>query len=397
MLLRRRIVIIAVALLIVAALIYGFLPKPLPVDIAKVATGALRVTIDEEAKTRVKDRFVISAPVAGYMRRIELEVGDRVGKGQKVAEIEPLRSEPLDPRSRAQAEALVSAAQATLKSARENARARDAESDFAKNQLERSKKLYAEGYISKEAFDQVESDARKAEAGLLSADAEVKAAASELERAQAALIYSAKERSVKHMGFVPLRAPVSGRVLKIRHESAGVVNAGEDIIDIGDPERLEVNVEVLSTDAVKIKPGTQVLFDRWGGDLPLTGKVRAIEPQGFIKVSSLGVEEQRVVVIADITSEQEKWQKLGDGYSLEARFILWEGRNVLQVPASAMFRYGHDWAVFVVEKKRARLRKVHVGHSNGLAAEIVSGLAEGEMVIVHPDESIKDGTRVRVR
>jgi len=175
------------------------------------------------------------------------------------------------------------------------------------------------------------------------------------------------------------------------------VNSGEPLIDIGDPGKLEVKVELLSADAVKIKIGTPVFFERWGGDPALSGKVRVIEPAGFTKISSLGVEEQRVLVIADITSLPESWQRLGDGYRVDARFIIWEGKNVLQVPASALFRKGEGWAVFVVKNKRAHLRQVEIGHRTGLVAEIVSGISEGEMVIAHPDESIKDGTRVRPR
>ncbi len=191
--------------------------------------------------------------------------------------------------------------------------------------------------------------------------------------------------------------PVTGSVLKIHHESEGAVNAGDPLIDIGDPSQLEVKVEVLSADAVNIRPGTSVLFERWGGDKPLTGKVTIVEPEAFTKVSSLGVEEQRVLVIADITSLPESWQRLGDEYRVEASFIVWEGDDVLQVPESALFRKDSGWAVFVMKDKKARLREVQVGHRNGLAAEIISGISEGETVIIYPDESIRDGVRVRIR
>lgn len=391
--LRRWITIIALSALIIAAIIYGFVPKPVDVELAKAAKAPLMVTIEEEGETRVKDRFIISAPVAGYMRRVELEAGERVKDGQVVGMIEPIRANPLDPRSRAEAEASLSAAREALNSARENARSREAEADLALKELDRAKKLFSEGHISKGILDQAESDARKREADLLSAKAAVKAASFELERARAVLYHPAVEKGVK----VDVNSPVSGRVLKIHKESAGVVNAGDEIMDVGDPERLEVKVELLSSDAVKVKPGTPVVFERWGGDAPLMGKVRTIEPAGFTKVSSLGVEEQRVLVIVEIASEPEKWKHLGDGYSLEAKFILWEGKDVLQAPAGALFRYKDGWAVFVREKNRARLRQVEVGHTNGLASEIISGLSEGESVIIHPDESLKDGSRVKVR
>ena len=393
----RWITIIVIVVLVILAVVYGFIPKPVSVDVIKVSRGSLKVTVEEEGKTRVSDRFVLSAPVAGYMRRIELEVGVPVTKGQKVAELEPLKSQALDPRSRAEAEAAIAAAQAALNSAQENARSSAAEADYAKKKLERSKKLYDEGYISNEMFDQAETQAKQTEANHLAAEAAVKTAGFELEKARAVLLYSAKEEGGYHAGIILVQSPVSGQVLKIHHESAGVVNPGEPLIDIGNLKNMEVKVEVLSADAVKIKPGTPVLFERWGSDTQFSGKVRAIEPAGFTKISSLGVEEQRVLVIVDITSEPEKWQRLGDGYSLEASFILWDGQNVLQIPASALFRNKDGWAVFVVENNRAHFRNVERGHSNGLAAEIVSGLTEGEMVIMHPDESIKNGTRIRVR
>ncbi|OGQ35164.1 MAG: efflux transporter periplasmic adaptor subunit [Deltaproteobacteria bacterium RIFCSPLOWO2_01_FULL_42_9] len=394
---RRWMPIVAVAAVVVAAIVYGFIPKPVPVAIAKVSRGQLRVAIEEEGKTRVKDRFVISSSVAGYMRRINLEVGGPVAKGGVIFEIEPLRSSVLDPRSRAEAEAAVSAAEAALNAAQENARSAAAEAGYAIKKFERSKKLYDEGYISKEMFDQIEAEAKQKEANRLSAEAAVNVARFELDKASSTLRYSASEGGENHARVVAIRSPVNGRVLKIHHKSEGVVNAGDAIIDIGDPQTLEVTVEVLSSDAVKIKPGTPMLFERWGGDLPLTGKVRVVEPAAFTKVSSLGVEEQRGLVIADITSIPESWQRLGDSYRVEAGFILWEGKDILQIPASALFRYENGWAVFIFENKLAYLRKVEVGHRNGLAAEIISGLADGDVVITHPDESIKDGARVRVR
>jgi len=394
---RRRIFIITVAVIIILALAYGFMPKPLPVDVAQALPGPMRVTIDEEGKTRVRDRFVISAPVAGFLRRIELEVGDPVKKGQVVAELEPLRSSVLDPRARAEALAAVSSAQAALHAAKENAHAAEAAAEYAKKNFERQKELFGKGYTAKDTVEQADADAKRTEASLLSAEAAVRAARSEMERAQSLLGHSAAEGAADRERIVAVRAPAAGRLLKLHHESEGVVNSGDPIIDIGDPEKIEVKVEVLSADAVRIKAGTPVLFERWGGAEPLSGAVRIVEPAAFTKVSSLGVEEQRVLVIADITSLPETWKRLGDAYRVEASFIIWEGRDVLQVPASALFRKGEGWAVFIYENRRARLREVIVNHRNGLVAEIVSGLAEKEMVITHPDESIKDGSRVRIR
>jgi HlyD family secretion protein len=394
---RRKIFVIAVGVVVVLAIAYGFLPKPVPVDVASASRGPMRVTVEEEGKTRVKDRFVISAPVAGFLRRITLEIGDPVNKGQKVAVLEPLRSTVLDPRSRAEAEAGVAAARAALEAAKENARAATADAEYSRERGPRMKKLAEGGYISKDDLEQVQAAAKKAEAILLAAEAAVSAAEADLERTRSVLRHSAAGTNGSPNETVVVRAPVGGKVLRLHRESEGVVNSGDPLLDIGSPAGLEVRVEVLSADAVKIKTGMPVHFDRWGGDQPLEGAVRVVEPAGFTKVSSLGVEEQRVNVIVAFTSPDGTWQRLGDGYRLDASFIIWESKNVLQVPASALFRSGKGWAVFTVQNNRARQRLVEVGHHNGLAAEIVTGITEGEVVINHPDESIKDSVRVSPR
>ncbi|HYQ47637.1 MAG TPA: efflux RND transporter periplasmic adaptor subunit, partial [Thermodesulfovibrionales bacterium] len=353
--------------------------------------------VDEEGKTRVRDRFVISAPVAGYLRRVEFDVGDSAAKGQVIAELEPLRSTVLDPRSRAEALAALSAAQAVLNAAKENARSAAASADYALKNLERQKKLFESGYVAKDSLDQADADAKRTEANRLAADAAVRSARADVERAQSTLGHSPAEGTADRGRIVAIRAPVDGSILKVHHESEGVVNAGDPVIDIGDPRKLEVKVEVLSADAVTIRPGSTVYFERWGGENPLIGTVRTVEPEAFTKVSSLGVEEQRVLVIADITSVPEEWKRLGDGYRVEASFIIWEGKDILQVPASALFRKGEGWAVFVIEGGKARTRPVKIGHRNGLIAEITEGLSEKDTVISHPDDRISDGVRVRRR
>jgi len=395
--LRRRIFVISVGVIVLAGVVYGFLPKPVPVDIAVAQRGPLRVTVEEEGRTRVKDRFVVSAPVPGYLRRIELEVGDRVSKGQQVVLLEPLRAAVLDPRSRAEAEAAVNAAQANLNAVREKARATAADAEYARERETRMKKLADEGYIAEDDLDQAVSEAKKAEAVRLSADAAVSAAQADLERAKTALGYSAADATPAGGMTVAVRSPVAGRVLKLHRESECVVNAGEPILDIGDPRNIEVRVEVLSADAVKIRKGTIVHFERWGGERPLTGRVRVVEPAGFTKISSLGVEEQRVLVIVDLTSPAAEWQGLGDGYRLDASFVLWEGTDVLYVPASALFRKGEGWALYVIDRDRARMREVATGHRTGLMVEVVSGLEAGVPVIAHPDDTVQDGVRVRER
>ncbi|MEW6377141.1 MAG: efflux RND transporter periplasmic adaptor subunit [Thermodesulfobacteriota bacterium] len=395
--LRRWIIIITVTAVVILAILYGFMPRPVPVDLVKASRGPLRVTIEEEGKTRVKDRFIVSAPVAGFMQRVGLEVGDLVKRGQTLVKLEPLRSNVLDPRSLATAEAEVSSAEAALNVAEEKVRAAIADEKYAKSKLERMKKLYEGGYISKNDMDLAETEAKRTEANRLSAQAAVKVARFELDKARTSLRYSAAEGTRSPDRIVSVSSPVVGRVLKIHRKSEGVVNSGESLIDIGDPKTLEVRIEVLSANAVHIKPGTPVLFERWGGDSALSGRVRVVEPAGFTKISSLGVEEQRVPIIADITSLPESWQRIGEGYSVEARFIIWEGKDVLQIPASALFRKGESWAVFIVKNGRAQQREVKVGHRTGLIAEILSGLEEGEEIITHPDDSIKEGIRIRPR
>ncbi len=394
---RRKILIMTVAAVVVLGLVYGFLPKPVAVDMTVAKRGPLLVTVEEEGRTRVKDRFVISAPVAGYLKRIELEVGNTVRRGQRVAVLEPLRSTVLDPRSRAEAEAVVASAKANLNAAKEKARAAAADAVYARERNIRMKKLSEGGFIAKDDLEQSDAEAKKAEATQLSAEAAVTAAQSDLARAESTLRYSAAERTGGTDKTVKVTAPVSGRVLKLHRESEGVVNSGDPLIDIGNPRSLEVKSEVLSADAVKIRTGTPVIFERWGGVEPLKGRVRVVEPAGFTKVSSLGVEEQRVLVIADFTSSGAVWEGLGDGYRLDASFIIWEGTDVLQVPASTLFRSGDKWGLFCIENRRARLRMVEVGHRNGLSAEITGGLKEGEAVVSHPDDTVKDGVRVKIR
>lgn len=394
---RRSIFVVTVGVLVALALVYGFMPKPVSVDAIAARRGPLRVTVEEEGRTRVKDRFVVSSPVPGYLQRIDLEVGDVVSKGRRIAVLEPLRSTVLDPRSRAEAEASAASAKAVLDAAKEKARAAMADAEYARERNIRMKKLAGGGFISRDDLEQSDSEAKKAEATRLSAEAAVTAAAADLERAQSVLRYSAAEHEPGGGKAVIVHAPVSGRVLKLHRESEGVVNSGDPLVDIGDPRLLEVKAEVLSADAVKIRKGTPVVFERWGGDSPLSGRVRVVEPAGFTKISSLGVEEQRVLVIVDFTSPADVWEGLGDAYRLDTSFIIWEGKDVLQAPASALFRKGEDWALFTIENKRARLRTVEVGHRNGLSAEILSGLKEGEMVVAHPDDEVKDGARVKIR
>jgi HlyD family secretion protein len=390
---RRNIFLTLILVVIIGGTVYGFLPKKIPVEIRDVSRGPLLVTIEEEGRARLKDRFVISAPVSGYMLRNNVKVGDVIRRGEAVALLQPLPSQPLDKRSRDEAQAVVSAAEAALRAAQERQKAALADSEYLEKQLARVKNLYAKHYVAKDQFDQAEAGAQKAEAAVLAAAASVKVAHFECERAKAAL------RGISLGGGklerITVPAPIDGTVLKIYRESEGPVRAGEPLVEAGNLRNLEVYVEALSSDAVKIRRGTRVLFERWGGEATLEGIVRRVEPAGFTKISSLGVEEQRTLVIVDIVSPFEMWKSLGDGYRLEAGFIIWEEKDVLQVPAGALFRSGEDWAVFVAEKGRASLRTVKIGQRNGLSAQILSGLREHERVIIHPDDKVKGGVLIK--
>ncbi len=393
----RRIGLFVLLAVVILAIGYGFWPQPITVDVKEVTRGPLQVTIEEEGKTRVIDRFVLSAPVEGIVQRVELDVGDVIRQGQALMVLEPLRADLLDPRSRAQAEARFAAANAAFNAAKENARAAAADAHLSSMEFERIEHLYKKKSVSKQELDHAKAWALRTRANQRSAEFSLEVARFEMKAAHTALLYSAAQERNSLPEKVVIRAPVNGSIFKIHRQSEGIVNAGEALIEIGNPRALEVEVDVLSADAVRINLGMRVLFDRWGGDTTLEGSVRVVEPVGFTKISALGVEEQRVLVIVDITSPPEIWERLGDGYRLETRFILWEGHDILQIPASALFHYDDGWAVFMVKNKKAHRRLVQVGRSNGLATQIIDGLAEGDIVITHPDEAIKDRRSVRLR
>lgn len=391
---------IAAVLAVVALLVaYGFREEPVLVEIATVQRGPLQVTIEEEGKTRVTDRFVVSAPVAGYARRISLEVGDPVKRGQTIVLLDPQpqRSPVLDPRTRAEGEARIRRAEAALIEAESRIASARADASYWEGQFARVEKLYQSGDMAREAYDRTLADKRRADAALVSAEKSVEVAKAEIASARAAVMQPSRTEMRPQGDLVPVSSPVAGRVLRVVKKSEGPVNAGDALLELGNARSLEVEVEVLSADAVRIAPGTEVQLERWGGEKPLRGVVRTVEPTAFTKISALGVEEQRVRVIADIVSPEEEWQRLGDGYRVEASFVVWKSDDVLQIPASALFRYSDEWAVFVKEGDRAQRRAVRVGQRNGLAAEITGGLKEGEEVVRHPDDSIEPGTLLGVR
>ena len=395
---RRRFGLIVLTVAIVAALGYGFWPQPLWVEAATVAPRPLRVTVEAEGKTRLIDRYVLSAPVAGYLHRIDWNIGDSIQKGQPLAMIDPLPSAVLDPRRRAEAEARVAASEASLQATQQTATAARAEADYAKLDFERLSALCQRQCVVTEAErDRAESRTRQTQAQLRSAQFAVEVARHEVEAAKTALRHSAAQPGGAARETVVVRAPLDGQVLGRPRQSEGIVEPGAALLEVGDPRALEIAVDVLSADAVRIRPGTPLVLERWGGEQPLEAITRTVEPVGFTKLSALGVEEQRVWVIADLRSPAEAWSRLGDGYRVEASFIVWQGERVLQIPASALFRQGEGWAVFVIENGQARRRAVEIGQRGGLAVEIRSGLTEGEQIVTHPDDALREGAAVQVR
>jgi len=390
-------VVVLMAVIILALLTWGFWPQPVMVESVAVTRGPLTISIDEEGRTRVQDRYVIAAPVDGVACRIQLKVGDAINQGQTLLYISPLESQVLDPRSRAEAKAREAVAESALRAAREEVRAAEASATFSNNELKRLQPLADKGIVSKEALDKAVMEVRTHEAAKRSATFNVEVARYELEAARTVLKYSAATASGEPAERVPVRSPVTGKVLKVPHECEGPVKTGAPLLEVGDTTRLEVEVDVLSTDAVKIQQGMKVFFERWGGEGSLQGVVRNVEPVGFTKISALGVEEQRVLVIVDFTSPEERWVRLGDGYRVDARFVLWQDNNVLQVPASSLFRFQENWAVFVNDNGLADLRQIKIGRRNGLFAQILSGLQEDELVVNHPSDKVEDGIRLKER
>jgi HlyD family secretion protein len=388
--------VVAVLLGLVAVMV---IPRAVEVEEAAVTRGQIVVTVDHEGRTRVRDRFVVSAPVAGRVLRIDLEPGDPVVAASTVlATFEPATPVVLDPRTHAEAAARVAAARARLDQSRAQRDGAEAQHAFAVADLERLRSLAADGLISSRDVDVAETKARSATEDLVAAEAGVRSALHDLESANAALLEPSMAGEGSSRRALRITAPVDGVVLVRHRESESVVAVGEPLLEVADPERLEVIADYLSSDAVRIRPGMSATIERWGGDTPLDARVRRVEPAGFMKLSALGVEEQRVWVILDLESPHAVWAGLGDGYRIEARVVLWSGDDVLQVPTSSLFRDDDgSWAVLIDDDGRASHRRIEIGHRNGLAAEVVSWLDEGDVVIVHPPDTVDDGSRISHR
>jgi HlyD family secretion protein len=390
-LLNRR---VWVAVVVVGGLLaIALWPKTIDIDTAAVVRGPLVVTVDEEGMTRVRERFVVSSPVAGRVLRIELEPGDAVRRGAVVARV---RAEPpplLDERTRAEAQAALESARAALGRARaEEQRARATLAQLQRD-LGRVRELAKSAVVSAQEVDARESEAKAADEAVNAAVFAVRAATSELQRAQARLAPPGQDAGGR---VVPVTAPADGVVLKRLRESESVVPAGDPLVEIGDPGRLETVADLLSTDAVRVKPGARTIIEQWGGDQQLEARVRRIEPAGFTKISALGVEEQRVNIVLDFV-DPAAGAALGDAYRVEVRVVIWEAPAVLKVPTGALFREREKWAVYIVRDGRAHRALIEVGHQTGQDAEVTSGLTDRDVVILHPGDAVVDGAKVKPR
>ena len=378
--------ILAAAAIVAVALMLT--PGPVAVEVTRVSAGPLKVTVDEDGETRAHDRFIVSAPTAGRVARIEFHEGDSIAPEQVVAVLWPL---PLSAREREEQLARIAAAEALLHEASERMRHAQSDHEQALREWLRMEKLVAGGFVSPQDAEQARVAETTSAHELEATRFRMRATEADLSAARAALL--ALDATRAGSARISIRSPIAGKVLRLPEKSERVVAAGAPLIIIGDPARLEIVIDLLSTDAVKVKPGMPVTLEGWGGDKPLRARVRLVEPYGFTKTSALGVEEQRVNVIVDFVDPPGA---LGDGYRVEAKIIIWSADSVLKVPVSALFRKGETWSVFVVESGRAKQREIEIGQRGELEAEVLHGLKADETVIRHPSNDIADGTRVKI-
>ena len=400
----RKLPIVVTIAGVVAALAYGFREVPVEVDIVSVERGSFDITINDDGVTRIREKYVVSAPVAGKLHRIELHPGDEVESGETVlARLDPADPTLLDARAEAQAEARVRSATASGELATARLGRSQEALKLAQQNLSRAKALYSKKAAPRSDLDRAQQEFEMSQADVRSARFLVKVSNFETEIAQAALIRAraSGERELAPgeslgdmMAALSIKSPISGRVLRVFNEDAGVVSEGTRLLELGDPRDLEMQIDVLSSEAVRIRPGCKVFVDHWGGEGSLEGTVRMVEPSAFIKVSALGVEEHRVNVIADFRGLLDGCQSLGDGFRIETRIVVDSVSNELLVPAGVLFRQGEGWAAFRITGGRARLCRVKIGRTNGQETVVVEGLNQGDQLVLHPTESVQDLTRV---
>jgi HlyD family secretion protein len=391
----RRLLPWLAALLLLALVGWGFWPKPVLVETAAVSRAPLTVRVSEEGKTRIRNRYVVAAAVAGRMRRVPLKPGDEVLAGATVLTvIEPVAAPLLDPRSREQAEAEVSLRQAAGKQAAQSLEAARAALQLAEADRTRFRAVRRSGTVSEAERDRAEGEASIKAAEVRAIEFSIQVNDFRLAQARAAV---ARPEAGTAGGVVEVKSPVSGRVLKVLQESEMVVAPGQPILEVGDPQDMEVEAEILSRDAVAMQPGDAVEIEQWGGEAPLKGRVRRIEPAAFTKVSALGVEEQRVLVLCDLIDPPPAAKALGDRFRVEVRVAIWHRDEVLVVPAGALFRQGNVWKTFVLRDGKALAATVTVGRSDGRLTEVLADIEVGTEVLLHPPDAVQDGTRVSRR
>lgn len=384
----KRSALILAALGIVALIVRAWMPKPVSVELDKVARMPLEVEVDEDGQTRVRDRFVVAAPINGTLQRIELDPGAMVEPGMTVAKIEPPTPALLDERSRREAAARLEAAVAHERGAAAAIARATAARDAAVREADRARTLLQRGAIAAAERDRIELEEQLAIRGLAAAEADRSAALAEVSAARAVLGMGRRDQTTT---VIAVPAPVKGEVLRVLRESTGPVAVGTPLMEVGDVGAMEVVVDVLSSDAARIRPGMRCLIGSWGGEGELVGEVKRIEPSAFTRISALGVEEQRVKVIVTLAKPPAS---LGDGFRVDARIIIWHGDNVLTVPASAVFRDHERWAVYTIQDGKAKLVPIEIGHRGRTQVEVVSGLAEGNEIVLHPTDSVADGVKV---
>jgi len=394
---QRRLFWSLAALTLLALLAWALRPAPVAVSVARVGVGLFVDSVIEEGRTRLRDTWNVSVPVAGYLQRVGLEVGDEVEQGQALFHLEPSPAPALDPRSRQQAEDALHAAEARLQAARANLETARAERRFAEAEYERYRQLHQRDLVSTTELDQRRSQRDRLRSLESAATAGVEASRFEVESARAMLAVTSGQREALDHPALTIRAPIAGTVLTRYRCCEGSVAAGEPILELGSLQALEVQVDLLSMDAVRVRPGMRVQLTGWGGETVLAGQVRRIEPSGFTRVSALGVDEQRVPVIIDFDDGQDPAALgLGSGFRVDAEFLVWQADEVLQLPTSALFRADGQWAVFRVEEGRALRVPVTPGRRSGLVSELLDGLEVGDVIITHPGERVEDGARVRI-
>jgi HlyD family secretion protein len=397
----RRLMVTVVVATLAGATVWALLPQPIPVDIAEIGRGSLQVTVNEEGRTRVRNVYTVSAQLAGTVQRPPVEVGDSVRSGDTVvAVIRPTAPAFLDVRARQEAQAAVQVAEAAVGVAEAQVREAQTQLSHASTELERAEELAQRGVVARARLDEARTTHSNAEARLLSAEATLAMRRSELQSARARLIgpQFVEVPDEPDACCVLVRSPVDGRVLNIFQESQQVVTAGTPLLEIGDPQDLEVVVELLSSDAVRVRPGAFARIEGWGGSAPLTATVRRVDPAGFTKTSALGIEEQRVRVVLDIATPARARPALGHGYRVVAHITVEQVGDAVLVPIGALFRRGDAWAVYVVDDEaRARERLIDIGPRTNRYAVVVSGLEQGETVVMHPSDRIADDVTVTAR